>query len=135
MMIREMDTVCPLADLLSSPDLQVMLQSHLLMCLSCIRKLFAYEHEVSGGQKFALKLSAQVAGMSCLLRRFHLRHDCVDMQAQVCAAGALLNILGPELERSETGILQRKGFGKIMSCLLTLSIVQEAMFDDTFVFA
>ena len=50
------------------------------------------------------------------------------LQAQVCAAGALLNILGPELERSNAGVLQRKGFGKIMSCLLTLSIVHEAMF-------
>lgn len=53
----------------------------------------------------------------------------VALQAQVCAAGALLNILGPELERSKAGVLQRKGFGRIMSCLLTLSIVYETMFD------
>jgi len=52
------------------------------------------------------------------------------MQAQVCAAGALLNILGPELERSKLGVMQRKGFGKVMSCLLTLSIVHEALFEN-----
>lgn len=53
------------------------------------------------------------------------------MQAQVCAAGALLNILGPELERKESGVLQRKGFGRIMSCLLTMSIVHEALYEDS----
>ncbi|DBB09436.1 TPA: hypothetical protein ACH3X3_008004 [Trebouxia sp. C0006] len=53
-----------------------------------------------------------------------------DLQAQVCAAGALLNILGPELERSKLGVVQRQGFGKVMSSLLTLSIVHEALFEN-----
>lgn len=54
------------------------------------------------------------------------------LQAQVCAAGALLNILGPELERSKTGVMQRKGFGKLMACLLTLSVVNEALFENVY---
>ena len=52
------------------------------------------------------------------------------LQAQVCAAGALLNVLGPELERSKLGVVQRQGFGKVMSSLLTLSIVHEALFEN-----
>ena len=54
----------------------------------------------------------------------------VSMQAQVCAAGALLNILGPELERSKMGVSQRKGFGKIMAHILTLAITFEALYQD-----
>ena len=55
--------------------------------------------------------------------------ETVELQAQVCAAGALLNILGPELERSTAGVVQRQGFGRIMSSLLTLSVVYETMFE------
>lgn len=55
----------------------------------------------------------------------------MQLQAQVCAAGALLNILGPELERSKAGTSQRTGFGKLMACLLTLTIVHEAMFEQS----
>lgn len=58
--------------------------------------------------------------------------EVVALQAQVCAAGALLNILGPELERSKAGVFQRKGFGRIMSCLLTLSVVCETMFEGAY---
>ena len=64
--------------------------------------------------------SITVSQMLCVL----------SMQAQVCAAGALLNILGPELERSKLGVVQRQGFGKVMSSLLTLSIVHEALFEN-----
>ena len=53
------------------------------------------------------------------------------MQAQVCAAGALLNILGPELERSSMGVSQRKGFGKMMAQILTLSIACEALYEKS----
>lgn len=53
------------------------------------------------------------------------------MQAQVCAAGALLNILGPELERSSMGVSQRKGFGRIMAHILTLSIASEALYEES----
>lgn len=52
-------------------------------------------------------------------------------QAQVCAAGALLNILGPELERSNLGASQRKGFGNLMAHILTLSIVCEALYAES----
>ncbi len=64
--------------------------------------------------------SKTVSQMLCVL----------SMQAQVCAAGALLNILGPELERSKLGVVQRQGFGKVMSSILTLSIVHEALFEN-----
>ena len=52
------------------------------------------------------------------------------MQAQVCAAGALLNIIGPELERSKEGVSQRKGFGNIMAQILTLAITFEALYPE-----
>ena len=61
-------------------------------------------------------------------KRLEISKLVLSPQAQVCAAGALLNILGPELERSKAGVMQRKGFGNIMSCLLTLSIAHEALF-------
>jgi len=54
-----------------------------------------------------------------------------DMQAQVCAAGALLNILGPELgDDNAQGKQQRRGFGRLISCALTLSMAWEVMFDE-----
>ena len=51
------------------------------------------------------------------------------MQAQVCAAGALLNILGPELDRGPQGPAQRQGLARLMSSALALSIIHDAMFD------
>mmetsp|Transcript_7612 Transcript_7612/g.25214 ORF Transcript_7612/g.25214 Transcript_7612/m.25214 type:complete len:334 (+) Transcript_7612:62-1063(+) len=53
-----------------------------------------------------------------------------DMQAQVCAAGALLNILGPELGEDRAGSAQRRGFGRLISCCLALSMAHEMLFDE-----
>ncbi|KAK9824307.1 hypothetical protein WJX72_009322 [[Myrmecia] bisecta] len=53
-----------------------------------------------------------------------------DLQAQVCAAGALLNILGPEIDRAPEGAAQRQGLARLMSCVVSLSVVHEAMYDS-----
>ena len=49
--------------------------------------------------------------------------------AQVCAAGALLNILGPELDALPEGCGQRRALGRIMSLVMAVSIVHECVFD------
>lgn len=38
--------------------------------------------------------------------------------------------MGPELERSNMGALQRKGFGTIMTHILTLSITLETLYEQ-----
>ncbi|GMH44548.1 hypothetical protein BSKO_12500 [Bryopsis sp. KO-2023] len=48
-----------------------------------------------------------------------------DTQAQVCAAGALLNLLGPELATKEEK--QREGLGKIVSLILSVSIMFQGL--------
>lgn len=49
---------------------------------------------------------------------------------QVCAAGALLNILGPELECGEHGPgATRRSFGRIMSLILSTSMIHDAVFE------
>lgn len=50
------------------------------------------------------------------------------MQAQLCATGALLNILGPALERSPRAAAQRKALGSLLSCALTLSMINHCAF-------
>ena len=45
-----------------------------------------------------------------------------DLNSQVCAAGALLNLLGPELEGP-----QRAAFGKIMSLIMATTMIYEAV--------
>ena len=52
-----------------------------------------------------------------------------DLQAQVCAAGALLNILGPELGEKTTDPA-RAGFGKVLSCTIALSAVYDSMYGE-----
>jgi hypothetical protein len=47
-----------------------------------------------------------------------------DMNAQVCAAGALLNLLGPELEGKD-----RAALGKIMSLVMASSMVYEGVYE------
>lgn len=52
------------------------------------------------------------------------------MQAQVCAAGALLNILGPMLEELPEGAAQRRALGRLMRVMLVLSVVQSCISVD-----
>ena len=47
-----------------------------------------------------------------------------DVNAQVCAAGALLNLLGPELEGN-----QRAAMGKIISLVMASSMVFDAVYE------
>ena len=49
------------------------------------------------------------------------------LQAQVCAAGALLNILGPELEHSKHGVAQRHGLAALMAQTLALAMVSDCL--------
>lgn len=49
------------------------------------------------------------------------------MQAQVCAAGALLNILGPVLEELPEGAAERRALGRLMRIVLVLSLVQSCI--------
>jgi hypothetical protein len=53
---------------------------------------------------------------------------CGDSAAQVCAAGALLNILGPHV--SKWGSSQRHGMCKIMSMTMALASVFEGCFEQ-----
>ena len=61
-----------------------------------------------------------------------LPHPCIGVtddprcQAQVCAAGALLNILGPVLEEQPLGAAQRRALGRLIRVVLVLSMVQSA---------
>jgi hypothetical protein len=54
-----------------------------------------------------------------------------EVEVQVCAAGALLNILGPELDSKDwldgTGA-QRRGLGRILSLIVSTSMVFEGVF-------
>jgi hypothetical protein len=52
---------------------------------------------------------------------------CGDTAAQVCAAGALLNILGPHV--SKWGTEQRRGMCKIMSLTMALSSIYEGCYE------
>jgi hypothetical protein len=45
---------------------------------------------------------------------------------QVCAAGALLNILGPDVD--EQGPEQRRGLGRLMSAVMAMSAVYDALY-------
>ncbi len=53
------------------------------------------------------------------------------LQAQLCATGALLNILGPVLDRSPGAAAQRKALGSLLSCALTLSMVHQCISQQT----
>lgn len=52
-----------------------------------------------------------------------------DLQAQVCAAGALLNIVGPELDQRPMGQRQRRGFGHMLSLIMATAVVHECLFE------
>jgi hypothetical protein len=46
----------------------------------------------------------------------------------VCAAGALLNILGPDIGEGKNSA-ERKAFGKIISSCIVLGIMYSELFD------
>ena len=48
-----------------------------------------------------------------------------DVQAQVCAAGALLNILGPEYGEDVKKSPARRAFGRLITSALVLAMVQD----------
>ena len=50
-----------------------------------------------------------------------------DVQSQVCAAGAILNLLGPELGVENETNTKRQGFKKLLSLALTIGMVSEPL--------
>ena len=55
---------------------------------------------------------------------------CHHVQCQVCAAGALMNVLGPEIS-SFPHSKQRRAFSKLVSQCLTLGIIYNAILDPS----
>jgi len=54
------------------------------------------------------------------------------VSAQVCAAGALLNILGPELGEEDGGpSANRKGFAKLLSSAIVLGALYDTLFEQS----
>jgi len=53
------------------------------------------------------------------------------LRPQVCASGALLNIMGPELEERggvATGVSDRQAMGRLMSTAMAASMAYDALF-------
>ena len=67
---------------------------------------------------YLLPLTAQV-----LFATAHLSL-LLSLASQVCAAGAILNLLGPELGPETESNEQRQGFKKLLSCALSIGMVQ-----------
>ena len=55
---------------------------------------------------------------------------CDHVQCQVCAAGALMNVLGPEIS-THPHSKPRKAFSKLISQCLTLGIIYSAVLDES----
>jgi hypothetical protein len=56
--------------------------------------------------------------------------SCQDVHAQVCAAGALLNILGPEVDGGEHGSgATRRSLGRILVLILATSMIHDSVFE------
>ena len=53
-----------------------------------------------------------------------------DVQSQVCAAGAILNLLGPTLGAEDPNNRQRQGFKKLLSLALTIGMLNDALRQD-----
>ena len=53
-----------------------------------------------------------------------------DVQSQVCAAGAILNLLGPLLGEESTSNAKRQGFKKLLSLALTVGMLNDALRPD-----
>ena len=98
-------------------------------------KLLRHEHQaVTASAAGALQnVAREVASrmIICDMDCIHPLADLLsspDMHAQVCAAGALLNVIGPSLELRSDG--QRRAMCKIMSLAVALSAVYEGCFDQ-----
>ena len=50
-----------------------------------------------------------------------------DVQSQVCAAGAILNILGPELGAEVESNKQRRGLKELLSLAITLGMLHDSL--------
>ncbi len=56
--------------------------------------------------------------------------SCTDVHAQVCAAGALLNILGPELESGMHGPgASKRALGSLLAMVMATAIVFNGVFE------
>ena len=53
-----------------------------------------------------------------------------DVQSQVCAAGAILNLLGPELGAEDDSNPQRLAFKKLLSLALTIGMIHEPLREE-----
>ena len=53
-----------------------------------------------------------------------------DVQSQVCAAGAILNLLGPSLGSEDPSNAKRQGFKKMLSLALTVGMLNNALRPD-----
>ncbi len=52
---------------------------------------------------------------------------CCGDQAQVSAIGALLNLLGPALERGTDAPAKKKALGRLLSCTLAVSMFEQSL--------
>lgn len=57
-------------------------------------------------------------------------HPCADAPPQVCAAGAILNLLGPSLGPEDSSNAKRQGFKKLLSLALTVGMLNDALRAD-----
>ena len=48
----------------------------------------------------------------------------------MCAAGALLNILGPEMESMDEGGGNRRAVGKLVSLIVAAAVVHDVLFEN-----
>lgn len=50
-----------------------------------------------------------------------------DVQSQVCAAGAILNVLGPELGSENESNTNRQAFKKLLTLAVTIGMIHEPL--------
>ncbi|GAQ89309.1 hypothetical protein KFL_005090050 [Klebsormidium nitens] len=113
--IRRKDGIPPLIKLLRSPQPAI--------AGSAAGALQNVSREVASRQK--------IRGDSDAVRALaDLLVEGKELQTQVCAAGALLNILGPELAEKDKGgdEAARKGFARIIVSCLVISMAYDSVF-------
>lgn len=95
---------------------------------ACLLRSLVAWHGYNDGAHAVLSLSPEFTPRSYPVC---MRADCpwpaLLAQAQVCAAGALLNILGPVLGDTP---LQRRALGRLLAVVHVLSTVRTCVFDQ-----
>jgi hypothetical protein len=109
-MIRRLDGIGPLIALLRAPSAAV--------CGSAAGALQNLSRESSARRE--IREMGAVVPLADLLFGD-------DVQSQVCAAGAILNLLGPDLGPETETNEQRQGFKKLLSIALTIGMVTEPL--------